>query len=151
MKVNVLFYFGTNWVGRIIKFFEGKGDNPTHTGIFMFDSLLEALDAGFVKSPVDEYANSRTKIVSVEVPNIADAEAEAKRLLYTPYGWSDCVNGGIYDTTGVMLPGDGEITVNCSEAVTRILRAGGVDVLPGVYADCVTPADLLKALEVMAA
>jgi len=32
-------------------------------------------------------------------------------------------------------------------AVTRILRAGGVDVLPGVYADCVTPADLLKALE----
>ena len=51
------------------------------------------------------------------------------------------------EVTDQQIPGVGEVTVNCSEAVCRILRAGGVDVLPGVYADCVTPANLLKALE----
>ncbi|MBP2652167.1 MAG: hypothetical protein H6Q74_2992 [Firmicutes bacterium] len=42
----------------------------------------------------------------------------------------------------LQLPGDGEVTVNCSEAVCRILRCGGLDILPGVYADGVTPAAL---------
>jgi hypothetical protein len=40
----------------------------------------------------------------------------------------------------------GELTMNCSETVTRILRAGGLNVLPGVNADCVTPMDLYRYL-----
>ena len=150
-KVKVLFYFGHNWIGKVIDAVEGKGSNPSHTGIFMFDSLLEAVASGFVKSPATTYDGLETKIIAVDVPDMEGAEIEARRLLNTPYGYIDCINGGLHDLTGANVPGDGEITVNCSEAVTRILRAGGVDVMPGVYADCVTPADLLKALEVRAA
>jgi len=146
MEVKVLFVFAHDWIGKIIDAAEGKGENPSHTGIFLLDSLLEATLKGFVKSPVDEYRDCKTVVATVDIPKIEDAELEAKRLLYTPYGYIDCINGGIHDITGVQVPGDGEVTVNCSEAVTRILRAGGLDVLPGVYADCVTPADLYRAL-----
>lgn len=147
MDVNVLFVYPQDWFGRLIDVVEGAGDDPSHCGIFMLDGLLEAIEGGFLKSPADTYRDCRSRMVVIDVPNIGDAQLEAKRLLNTPYGYIDCVNAGIYDVTGKMIPGDGELTVSCSEAVTRILRAGGLDVLPGVYADCVTPADLLRALE----
>jgi hypothetical protein len=38
----------------------------------------------------------------------------------------------------------GEWTMNCSETVSRVVRAGGVNVLPGVDADCITPMDLVR-------
>jgi len=59
MKVNVLFYFGHDWIGKVIEAVEGKGSNPSHTGIFMFDSLLEAVASGFVKSPATTYDGLR--------------------------------------------------------------------------------------------
>ncbi|MBP2656497.1 MAG: hypothetical protein H6Q73_4066 [Firmicutes bacterium] len=167
MKVNVLFCWpedkrstAKTWkerlsawlwfvIGKVIDKAEGAGDDPTHVGIFMLDALLEATPDGFVKSPVDIYKDRKTRTITVDVPNIGDAELEAKRLRNTPYGWIDCVNGGLHDITGCQLPGDGEVTVNCSEAVTRILRAGGLDIMQGVYADGVTPADLMRALEVV--
>ncbi|MBP2644305.1 MAG: hypothetical protein H6Q67_2192 [Firmicutes bacterium] len=149
MKVKVLFVYPHDWIGKIIDAAEGPGEDVCHTGIFMLDALLEATSAGFIKSPVDTYRNCKTKIVAVDVPDIDDAELEAKRLLNTPYGWTSCVNGGIHDITGYQIPGDGEVTVNCSEVVCRILRAGGLDILPGVYADGVTPADLFRALTVI--
>jgi len=150
MKVNVLFYFGDNLIGKVIDVVEGKGKDPSHTGIFMFGKLLEAMPDGFIESPATTYDGLDTKIITVDVPNMEAAEDKAKKLLGKPYGYIDCVNGGLHDLTGKNVPGDGEITVNCSEAVTRILRAGGLDILPGLYADNVTPADLLKALEVAA-
>jgi len=150
MKVNVLFYFGHDWIGKVIDAVEGKGKDPSHTGIFMFRGLLEAVKGGFVKSPATTYDGLETKIIFVDVPNMEAAEAKAQVLLGTPYGYIDCITGGLHDLTGKNVPGDGEITVNCSEAVTRILRAGGLDILPGVYADDVTPADLLMALEPLA-
>jgi len=146
MKVNVLFYYGNNWIGKIIDTVEGKGKDPSHTGIFMFGYLLEAMEHGFIESPVDEYKDCDTKIITVDVPSLQAAEVKAQELLGKPYGYIDCLSGGLHDLTGKNILGDGEITVNCSEAVCRILRAGGLDILPGVYADDVTPADLLKAL-----
>jgi len=147
MKVDVLFYYGHDWIGKVIDAVEGKGKDPSHTGLFMFGGLLEAVKEGFVKSPATTYDGLETKIITVDVPDMEAAEVKAKALLGKRYGYIDCVNGGLHDLTGKNVPGDGEITVNCSEAVCRILRAGGLDILPGVYADDVTPADLLKALE----
>jgi len=150
MKVNVLFYFGHDWIGKVIDAVEGPGKDPSHTGIFMFGGLLEAVKEGFVKSPATTYDGLDTKIITVDVPDMGAAETKALTLLGTTYGYIDCVNGGLHDLTGKNVPGDGEITANCSEAVCRILRAGGLDILPGVYADDITPADLLRALEPLA-
>ncbi|MBP2653368.1 MAG: hypothetical protein H6Q73_937 [Firmicutes bacterium] len=150
MEVKILFSYPETVFGRIIDAVEGPGADPSHAAIFMLDGILEALDNGFVKSPLTAYDGHKTTIITVDVPDIDDAELEAKRLLNTPYGYLDCINGGIREITGRQIPGDGEVTVNCSEAVTRILRAGGLDILPGIYADGVTPAALMEALQLWA-
>lgn len=148
-KIDILFAWPEEGdaFGKVIDFVEGPEYDPCHCGAIFDGVLYEALPKGFVKSSPDDYANRKTEILPVEVLDLSAALAMANQLLYTPYGWPDCINGGIYELTGKQLPGDGTITVNCSEAVARILRAGGVDVLPGIYADCVTPAMLYEFLK----
>lgn len=145
-NINVLFSYPTDIIGRVIDLAEGRGPDPCHSGIFILGGLCQALKQGFVKSPPDVYEGARHAVMTVVIKDMTAAETKAQELLGTPYGYIDCVNGGIHDILGKVIPGDGEITVNCSEAVIRILRAGGTDPLEGVPADCVTPADLFKAL-----
>jgi len=157
VKIKVLFSYPCTPFGKLVEDVEGKGE-PSHTGIILYGQIFEALENGFVKSPLNSYDAFKHKIVEVNVPNLSHAQLEAKRLLYTPYGYFDCIVGGARRILNRILKhlfkrainiefrGNGERTVNCSEAVTRILRAGGLDVLPEVYADDVTPADLLEAL-----
>jgi hypothetical protein len=147
MKVNVLFSYPVTEFGRIIDLVEGPGEDPSHAAIFMLGGILEALDNGFVKSPLNAYDGFKTTVLTVDVPNIEAAEAEAQRLLGTPYGWRACLDGGLHDLLGVTVPGNGKKTVNCSEAVTYILQAGGLDIFPDFSADNVTPADLLRKLQ----
>jgi len=148
-KVDVLFSYPVNEFGKIIDWAEGPGDNPSHAAIFMLGGILEALDNGFVKSPLTAYDGFKTTILTVDLPDIEVAEKEAEKLLGTPYGWRACLDGGLHDLLGVTVPGDGEKTVDCSEAVTRILQAGGLDIFPDFSADNVTPADLLNKLQTL--
>lgn len=145
-NIDILFSYPTDFIGRVIDLAEGKGPDPCHCGVFILDGLCQALSQGFVKSPADVYDSERHAVMTVAIKDIAAAESKAQELLGTPYGYLDCVNGGIHDILGKVVPGDGEFTINCSEGVTRILRAGGMDLLPGIPADCVTPADLFHAL-----
>ncbi|MBP2654270.1 MAG: hypothetical protein H6Q73_1839 [Firmicutes bacterium] len=147
-KVKVLFAFSDGLeIDRLVDWGEGGGDLPCHTGIFLNGYIYEALKQGFVKSSENSYDGRRIKILEVDVPNIEEAEAEAEKLLGTPYGWKACLDGGLHDVLGVTVPGDGEKTVDCSESVTRILQAGGLDIFRDFSADNVTPADLLKKLQ----
>jgi len=156
MKVKILFSYPCTPFGKLVEDVEGKGE-PSHTGIILYGQIFEALENGFVKSPLNSYDDFKHKIITINISNLSHAQLEAKRLLYTPYGWVDCIVGGarrlinrilklFNKSINIEFRGNGERTVNCSEAVTRILRAGGLDVLPEVYADDVTPADLLEAL-----
>jgi len=149
-KVNVLFSYPVTEFGKIIDWAEGPGSDPSHAAIIMLGGILEALDNGFVKSPLTAYDGFKTTILSVDVPNIAEAEKEAQKLLGTPYGYRACLDGGLHDLLGVTVPGDGEKTVDCSEAVCRILQAGGLEIFTDFSADNVTPADLLKKLQTLA-
>lgn len=88
-----------------------------------------------------KYFSAVGKSFDVELPNMAGAESEARQLIGTLYGYSDCVRGGLYDLLGIELGGN-KLTANCSETVTRILRAGGFNILPDIPADCMTPNDL---------
>jgi len=147
-KVKVLFVYAHNVVGEIVDFAEGKGEDPSHVAVFACGGLLEAIQPAVTVSPVDKYAVCKTRTITVEVPDIEAAEAEGQRLIGTPYGLvTDCVSGLIHDVTSRHVVFNGAGTANCSETGTRYLRAGGLDVLPGIPADCVTPKDLLLALE----
>ena len=101
---------------------------------------------GVRKSDINKYDGANVIIKELTVPNIEGSEAEANKLLGTFYGYSDCVDGGVYDRTGIELKGDGELTVDCSECATRVVREGGINVLPNLRADCVTPMRLLNSL-----
>jgi hypothetical protein len=151
-KVQVLFVYPhgnvlEKIVGEFIDVAEGRGDDPCHAAVFACGGILEAIRCGVVVSEIDRYKDCKTKMLEVDIPNIEAAENEGQKLIGTPYGLvTDCVSGGLHDITGIHCKGNGEKTVNCSETVTRYLRAGGFNVLPDTPADCITPRDLLAAL-----
>ncbi|HWR05683.1 hypothetical protein, partial [Sporomusa sp.] len=125
-----------------------------HTAIKILGGTLEALgmpDEGDKYPGVWLHAagkydnNPSAEFIEIDIPNMVEAEAEAIRLIGTPYGYTDCIRGGIYDLTGKQLPGN-SITANCSETVTRVIRAGEFTVLPAVIPDDITPNDLRNAL-----
>lgn len=110
--------------------------------------MLEALfDVGVTVSSLDKYADYKTECIDVDIPDLDGAEQEAKKLLGTSYGFKNLAGGGLHAIMGINISGDGEKTVDCSEAVARILRAGGNNILPNIAADNITPNGLYKALK----
>lgn len=82
------------------------------------------------------------RFVAVEVPDLTPILSEVQELIGTPYGYTDCIRGGVYDLFGVQIP-DNALTMDCSEAQTRLLRTV-VDVLPGREPGTITPIDLYR-------
>lgn len=154
-KVKVLFIYPhgkgvRRLIGEVVDIAEGRGEDPCHVAGFRQNGkLLEAIQPAVTDATDPRfYDDCKVRIIIVEVPDITAAEAEADRLIGTPYGLiTDCVSGLIHETTGRHVVLDDRGTANCSETWTRILRAGGLNVLPETPADCVTPLDLMLALE----
>jgi hypothetical protein len=126
-----------------------------HVAIKILNSTLEAfatclegdLYPGVWLHEPDRYDYYQSAVfVNVEIPDLKAAEKMARRLLGAVYGYSDLLNSGIYNLTGVSLPGTGKYAVICSEAVVMILRAGGLNILPGVSADSISPMNLFNAV-----
>ena len=146
--VRVGFAGGTTVIDKAIQVISGSEYcDVTHAFIFLLDSIAEAegvkeyddIYPGFWLHPPDKYAgDDHTKVVEMDVPDIAAAQAETRRLLGTPYSYHGCLEAAA-KLSGMDLPVDGEHTVMCSEAVTRILRAGGLRICPDSLADDVTP------------
>jgi hypothetical protein len=173
-KVTVIFVGGNELVDKVIE--GVTHGTCSHVAIQILGGVLESQGVpdkgdrypGVHLHALDKYDNNQyAKFVEVEVPNLSAAERTAKRLLGKFYSYIGCIEGGVYDLFGIQLHpwiakyinllivkffrlpvnlDTGEWTMNCSETVTRILRAGGLSVLPGVDADCITPEDLLVAL-----
>lgn len=151
--VKVGFAGGTTIIDRAIQKASGSEYcDITHAFIFLLDSIAEAegvkeyddIYPGFWLHPTDKYeGDEHTKIVELDVPDIAAAQEEARRLLGTPYSYHGCLEAAA-KLSGLSLPVDGECTVMCSEAVTRILRAGGLCICPDNQADDVTPVMLYE-------
>lgn len=152
-KLKVVFVGGNSVIDQVIN--DVTHGTVSHVAVEILGGTLEAKG---MKEESDKYpgvwlhepgkydSNPLARIMFVDVPDVPGAEAEARKLIGTLYGYTDCVRGGMRDLTGVELPGN-TLTANCSETVTRVLRAGGLDVLPGVPADCVTPEALLEVLD----
>ncbi|MBP2658501.1 MAG: hypothetical protein H6Q69_1533 [Firmicutes bacterium] len=125
-----------------------------HVAIKILGGTLEALGVpdsgdkypGVWLHAADKYDNNpNAEFVEIDLPNLAAAEVEARRLIGTLYGYGDCVRGAIYETTGIRIPGN-SITADCSETVTRVVRAGEFSVLPNFYPDDITPNKLHRAI-----
>ena len=151
--VRVGFAGGTTIIDRAIQKVSGSEYcDITHAFIFLFDSIAEAegvkeyddIYPGFWLHPPDKYAgDEHVKIVELDVPDLAAAQEGARRLLGTPYSYHGCLEAEA-KLSGLALPVDGEHTVMCSEAVTRILRASGLCICPDNLADDVTPVMLYE-------
>lgn len=173
-KVTVIFVGGSKLIDKVIE--NVTHGTCSHTAIKILGGVLESQgipDVGDKYPGVHLHTdgkynnNAYTQFVDVDLPDLIAAEKKAQSLLGKFYSYIGCIEGGSYDIFGINLHpiinrfinllivkflnipinlDTGEWTMNCSETVTRILRAGGLDVLPGVDADCITPEDLLKAL-----
>jgi len=150
-KVTLIIVGGESKIDKLITGITGGA--KSHVAISILGSTLEALGIKdendiypgvWLHSPLKHINHPDATFIGVDIPDVVSAEDTARRLIGTLYGYVDCVNGGIYNLTGIQLPGDGNLTANCSETVVRVLRAGGFDILPGVDADCITPGDIYK-------
>lgn len=147
-----------------------------HVAVRFSWGIVEALgvpERGFMPgvrlSPVDKYDGKAVVTIKLALPEEAAAEQEARRLLGRLYSYIGCLEGGVYDMTGIrlqpwlnkfsdwlqtrlfgtVLPVDvGKWSMNCSETAARIIRAGGINILPGVEADCITPMDLIRYFQI---
>jgi hypothetical protein len=145
MIVNIIFNGGHNIVGNGVEFFTHS--QWAHVSFVTDNALYEAVEPKFHKiDNIHIYDEIDHEILKIEVPNIEAALKKAEDLIGTPYGlWTDCI-ATILDDIGVNSETNGEITVHCSESVTRILRAGGLDILGTKPADKISPEDLYQEL-----
>ncbi len=141
-------------VDKVIQQFS---DGPYSHSAILFDNGLGVVESLGIKDEHDPYPgvwshNPHTyddavaKKITILLPNQELAEEETRNLLGSLYGYTDCVKGGLYDLLKIKLPGN-TLSINCSEFVTRVLRAGGLNVMPDVEPDCVTPNDLFRWFE----
>ena len=179
-QVSVIFVKGDNrfTVDRLISNVT-QGDY-VHVAIKFKWGIVESLGVpepgcilpGVRVSPLDKYDNANVHTINIRLSDPPAAEQMAKSLIGTLYSYIGCIEGGLYNRFGIQIHGcistilnwiirqiaklpvpidTGNWTMNCSETVARILKAGGLDVLPGVDADCITPMDLYQSLAARAA
>jgi hypothetical protein len=153
-EITLIFVATKGIIGNIIrKVTRGKF---SHVAGLMFNSTLEAYGWKLEDDPYPgvwlhspwrySLRDPNVVFVDVEIPDIKGAEFEARRLIGAPYGYIDLLAAGIYNLFRIDLRTSGRHISICSEVWVRILRAGGVEVLPGVEADAIAPMDLYRTL-----
>lgn len=149
-KLTLIFVGGDSFIDKAIEEVS-KGD-VSHTACILFDSVYEStgLKEAEDKYPAvwlhdpDKYTdNPYAKFIQLEIPDMAALKAEARKLLGSPYGYVDCIRAGIFDLLNMQIP-DSDFAMDCSETVARLIRAGGINILPDVQAGCIDPARLYK-------
>lgn len=155
-KVICGFAGGIGLIDKAIEAFSGaQTEDISHAFIMLFGRPYESEG---IKEPDAPYpgvwfsrrgkydGNEHVKYIAVDVPDMAALEDKAFELNGTLYGYIDCLSTGIKLLTGTNALVDGEKTMMCSETITRLLRAGGLEVLPDLEPDQVSPVTLYRAL-----
>ena len=146
--MTVVFVASNHWYSKLIRWFERKfsdsGDTftPSHAGLKVDGIYRESLASGFVATPLSQYEHDEVRIVDLDVEDdkLVEAGMDAfERYWGCAYGWLALISGMIYTATGKETWSDGEESMDCSEVVTRILRAFGFDIEGDVEADSITP------------
>lgn len=147
MKTKILLVYPHDIVGKFIDVFQGYGEDFAHAAIVMADDngkpwVWEAIRGGFRKTEVALYADKKYMEYSIDIPDLPSALCKANELLGNDYGYLSCVEGAVYDFTGITVSQGGEESTNCSESVVIIVRSGNGELCGDVPASCVTPEKL---------
>lgn len=151
-KVIYVFVGGNDKIDKIIT--SVSGGDKSHVAIKLFDCILESTGEREETDPYpgvwlhspDKYDNNPyAEFIEVEIPDIEGFKNEARKLLGTPYGYSDCIRTGVFDLLGIEIP-DNDWVMDCSELGTRLARAGKLDILPNIEAGCIDPMRLRNAI-----
>jgi hypothetical protein len=124
-----------------------QGDNevsfvPSHAGIVIDGIFYEALASGFIGNNLLRYARNNIQVYRLMVDNPDNIEkglAELKSLFGKDYSPAALVNGAAYSILGKELPDVDSKGGDCSEMVTRVLRAFGFDIAGQTEAANITP------------
>ncbi|WP_094607718.1 hypothetical protein SPSIL_009200 [Sporomusa silvacetica DSM 10669] len=154
-KVVLIFVGGDSEIDKFIEHFSnGEDVNISHAAMLLLNSTLESTG---VKEGNDPYPgvwphdpakyvdNPYAKFIEIEVPNLTAGEAEARKLIGTPYGPGDCFRAGVYEMFGWKIP-DNAFTMDCSEMDARVVRAMEVPVLPELEPGQIAPARLFRSI-----
>jgi hypothetical protein len=154
-EVTVGFAGGDTSVDKVIEWFShGEDVDISHAFIMLFDSTYESTGKKeesdpypgvWLHNPQKFIDDSHAKFVTIDVPDIEAGKELARQLLGTPYGYTDCLRTGIEEIIGKSVP-DNDYTMHCSETVTRILRAMGVNVCPELEPGDISPVRLYKSI-----
>jgi hypothetical protein len=155
-RVTLISVGGDSKIDNLIKDVSpgAKKYGKSHVAMLLFDGVYESTG---LKEEYDPYPgvwlhnphkydnNPGATFIEVEVPDIEAMEDEARRLLGTPYGYTDCVKTGLYELFGIEIP-DNDWGIMCSELCTRLFRTGKVPILPEVPAGCISPERLTETI-----
>jgi hypothetical protein len=151
-KLTLIFVGGDSRVDKLIE--DVSGGDVSHVACLLFDSVYEATGmkeesdlypGTWLHNPTKYDSNPDARFIEIEIPDMAALKGEARNLLGTPYAYGGCIKTGIYDLSGIELP-DCALTTHCSETITRLLRSGGVNILPDIEPGCIDPSRLYKAV-----
>lgn len=151
-KVTLIFVSGDSEVDKLIT--GVTGGNKTHVAGLLFDGVYESTGMKEEFDPYpgvwlhnpDKYVNNPdAEFIDLEVPDLDALKEEARRLLGTPYGYTDCARTGIYEMLGIVIT-DNAYAMDCSETWTRLLKASGLDILPEIPAGCVSPEKMYRTI-----
>lgn len=143
-----IFVDGCNAASEVIK--AVTGSQWSHVGVVTKGGIVEAVAPRVLISSLGRYNHYPQEIVEVEVPDPEKAMEELKSLIGRPYGFLDCVSGGLHDLFDAEISLTDESTVDCCEVAVRVLRAGGVKIDEELDADCFTPGSLYTKLKLQA-
>jgi uncharacterized protein YycO len=149
-KARILFVYPPpcDIAGEVIDLCEGDltlHSLPCHVAVYSNGGLWEALTSGVtISTDVNKYPI--TKIVEVNVPDLATAEAWALKQVGRPYSLLSCGESEIYATTGeeVDLPQKG---TDCSQLACDYIRSAGRKIFDDEPAAWIRPSDLLDKLQ----
>ena len=143
--IKLIFVDGCNAASEVIK--AVTGSQWSHVGVMTKGGIVEAVTPRVLISSLGRYDRYPQEIVEVQVPDPAKAMEELKSLIGRPYGFLDCVSGGLHDLFDAEISLTDENTVNCCEVAVRTLRAGGVKIEEDLDANCFTPGSLYTQLK----
>ena len=143
--IKLIFVDGCSAASEVIK--AVTGSQWSHVGVVTKGGIVEAVAPRVLISSLGRYDRYPQEIVEVAVPDPAKAMEELKSLIGRPYGFLDCVSGGLHDLFDAEIPLTDENTVNCCEVAVRTLRAGGIKIEEDLDADCFTPGSLYTQLK----
>ena len=152
-KLVIGFCGGITDLDKAIKYFsDSETYDITHSFVMILDSTFESRGIKEKSDPYpgvwlhspEKYANDTTaRFIEIEIPSIEKAEASARNLIGSAYGYSSCLAIFLKKVFKIDFP-DSNHSCDCSEAQSTIIRNSGVSLYPKLQVNEISPVMVFK-------